>query len=282
VGETDQLAATDPTSAVLEPPPAPPGPAVPEPAPVAAPQVLRSEQLRRLADRAAAALALPTPTVDHEQALPAEALARVLDAVEASTAATKRRTAPTGTGSPPGPGAGGSPRCRRPRRPGALRHRGRRRADRRRALAVRPRDADPLGRVDQSGAHRRRAGCPRPVRGGPPRAVGDPADPRDTAEPPGAAAVDGVRRRAPPLRTGRAHPGRRRPPRDGRAACPAAAVEDRPGGPRHSEGPAVRAGPGPARPAPTSGGDRSCTPGTPPPTAPAAARSCPSSAARTL
>ena len=90
MGETDQLAATDPTSAVLEPPPAPPGPAAPEPAPVAAPQVLRSEQLRRLADRAAAALALPTPTVDHEQALPAEALARVLDAVEASTAATKK------------------------------------------------------------------------------------------------------------------------------------------------------------------------------------------------
>ena len=91
MGETDQLAATDPTSAVLEPPPAPPGPAVPEPAPVAAPQVLRSEQLRRLADRAAAALALPVLAVDHErELLPAEALARVLDAIEASTAAATK------------------------------------------------------------------------------------------------------------------------------------------------------------------------------------------------
>ncbi|HEY5117513.1 MAG TPA: hypothetical protein VIJ00_18465, partial [Nakamurella sp.] len=54
----------------------------------AGPPTLRSEQLRRLADTAAATLALPTPAVDHEQALlPAEALARVLAAVEASTAA---------------------------------------------------------------------------------------------------------------------------------------------------------------------------------------------------
>ena len=51
----------------------------------AGPPILRSEQLRRLADTAAAALALPTPAVDHERTLPAEALARVLDAVEAST-----------------------------------------------------------------------------------------------------------------------------------------------------------------------------------------------------
>ena len=54
--------------------------------------VLPSEQLRRLADRSAAALVLPTPAVDHEQQqLPAEALARVLDAVEASTAASTKR-----------------------------------------------------------------------------------------------------------------------------------------------------------------------------------------------
>ena len=61
---------------------------MPEPAPGAAPQVLPSEQLQR---RAAAALALPVPAVDHEQALPAEALARVLDAIEASTAAATSR-----------------------------------------------------------------------------------------------------------------------------------------------------------------------------------------------
>ena len=53
---------------------------------------LPSEQLRRLADRSAAALVLPVPVVDHERALPAEALARVLDAVEASTTvATKKK-----------------------------------------------------------------------------------------------------------------------------------------------------------------------------------------------
>ena len=63
--------------------------------------------------------------------------------------------------------------------------------------------------------------------------------------PPGhGAAADGVRRRAPPLRTHRAHPRRRHPAPDGRPACPAPQVEDRPGGPRHGEGPAVRAGPG--------------------------------------
>ena len=53
----------------------------------AGPPTLRSEQLRRLADTAAAVLVLPVPAVDHERALPPEALARVLDAIEASTAA---------------------------------------------------------------------------------------------------------------------------------------------------------------------------------------------------
>ena len=57
----------------------------------AGPPILRSEQLRRLADTAAATLALPTPAVDHERELPAEALARVLDAVEASTAAATKK-----------------------------------------------------------------------------------------------------------------------------------------------------------------------------------------------
>ena len=53
--------------------------------------VLPSEQLRRLADTAAAVIALPVPTVDHERTLPPEALARVLDAVQASTAAATKR-----------------------------------------------------------------------------------------------------------------------------------------------------------------------------------------------
>ena len=53
--------------------------------------MLPSEQLRRLADSAAAVIALPIPTVDHERALPPEALARVLDAVEASTAAATKK-----------------------------------------------------------------------------------------------------------------------------------------------------------------------------------------------
>ena len=58
--------------------------------PPAAAGALRSEHPRRLADTAAA-IALPVPAVDHERALPAEALARVLDAIEASTAtATKK------------------------------------------------------------------------------------------------------------------------------------------------------------------------------------------------
>ena len=61
------------------------------PTPPAGPSTLPSEQLARLADRAAAALALPVPAVDHERQLPAEALTRVLDAVEASTAAAAKK-----------------------------------------------------------------------------------------------------------------------------------------------------------------------------------------------
>ncbi|HEY5183787.1 MAG TPA: hypothetical protein VIM19_02530 [Actinomycetes bacterium] len=61
------------------------------PTPPAGGGALPSEQLRRLADRTAAALVLPVPAVDHEQQLPAEALARVLDAVEASTAAATKK-----------------------------------------------------------------------------------------------------------------------------------------------------------------------------------------------
>ena len=61
------------------------------PTPPAGTSTLPSEQLARLADRAAAALALPTPAVDAERTLPPEALARVLDAVEASTAAATKK-----------------------------------------------------------------------------------------------------------------------------------------------------------------------------------------------
>ena len=70
---------------------APADASAPAPAPAAVdaagPPTLRSEQLRRLADTAAAVLVLPVPAVDHERALPPEALARVLDVIEASTAA---------------------------------------------------------------------------------------------------------------------------------------------------------------------------------------------------
>gem|GEM_PF-161251 len=98
MGETGQLAATGPAAAMADPPAASPGRDVPESAPVAAPQVpagpqvLRSERLQRLAERAAAALALPVLAVDPvRELLPAEALARVLDAVEASTAAATKK-----------------------------------------------------------------------------------------------------------------------------------------------------------------------------------------------
>ena len=69
--------------------PAPPAPVV-APATLRQPAPLRSEQLALLADTAAAAIALPVPAVDHERTLPPEALARVLDAVEASTAASTK------------------------------------------------------------------------------------------------------------------------------------------------------------------------------------------------
>ena len=61
------------------------------PTPTAGSGALPSEQLQRLADRTAAALVLPVPAVDHERELPAEALARVLDAIEASTAAATKK-----------------------------------------------------------------------------------------------------------------------------------------------------------------------------------------------
>ncbi len=116
MGENSTLDAADPAVSGVDPPAAPPGRAAPEPAPSAAPQVLRSEQLVRLADTAAAALAGFDRITDAERTLPPEALARVLDAVEASTAAaTKKAYRSDWDRFAAWAGAGGSPRCRRPR-----------------------------------------------------------------------------------------------------------------------------------------------------------------------
>ena len=129
--------------------------------------------------------------------------------------------------------------------------------------------------IDQPVPHRRRDGRSRPVRGGPAGVVRDPPDPAGPSEPAGTAAAeryppasdivvsgggrlalgggrpprhgaagDGIRRRAPPQRTRRPDPGRCHPAQDRRPARPAPVVEDRPGGPRPGQGPAVRAGPG--------------------------------------
>jgi len=99
VGESDPIDRPDPDPADAADGVSHEGGAGPRPAltaavaptPPAGLPTLPSEQLARLADRMAAALVLPTPAVDHERALPAEALARVLDAVEASTAAATKK-----------------------------------------------------------------------------------------------------------------------------------------------------------------------------------------------
>ena len=91
MGESSTVHAAEPAVAMAGPPAAPPGPDAPEPAPSAVREDLPSVRLARLADRAAVALALPVPAVDHERELPAEALGRVLDAVEASTAAATKK-----------------------------------------------------------------------------------------------------------------------------------------------------------------------------------------------
>ena len=276
MGESGTLHAAEPAVAMAGPPAASPGRAVPRPrAGAAAPQVLPSEQLRRLADRAAAALALPVPAVDPERELPAEALARVLDAVEASTAAATKKAYRSDWDR----FAGWAGRRRfppLPAPPAVLAHYVTEAAAEqtgvgkwRYAPATLTRwvasinqvhtaaGLDPPGRSEVvrralSGIRRIRATPPnrrapllladirtlmisigetgRRVAGGGGRAAGH------------GAAADGVRRRAPPLRTRRAHPRRRHPACDGRAACPAAAVEDRPGGPRHGEGPARTGG----------------------------------------
>jgi len=247
---------------------------VPEPAPGAAPQVLPSEQLQR---RAAAALALPVPAVDHEQALPAEALARVLDAIEASTAAATSRAYRSDWDR----FAGWAGRRRfppLPAPPAVLAHYVTEAAAEktgigkwRYAPATSTRwvasinqvhtaaGLDPPGRSEVvrralSGIRRIRA-TPRNRRA--PLLLGRHPAVADSVvggggwlaggggRPPGRGAVaDGVRRRAPPLRTGRAHPRRHHPALHGRPACAAAPVQDRPRGPRHGQGPPVRAGPG--------------------------------------
>ena len=99
MGESDPIDRPDPgpvaADGVGQGVPLPPGrPALTAdvaPTPTACGGALPSEQLQRLADRAAAVLALPVPAVDHEPALSAEALARVLDAIEASTAASTKQ-----------------------------------------------------------------------------------------------------------------------------------------------------------------------------------------------
>jgi hypothetical protein len=82
VGESSTLDAAEPAAAVADPPAASPGRAVPESAPGAAPQVLPSEQLRRLADRAAAALAVPVPAVKASLTNPARSECRAAELVE--------------------------------------------------------------------------------------------------------------------------------------------------------------------------------------------------------
>ena len=117
--------------------------------------------------------------------LPAEALARVLDAVEASTAAATKKAYRSDWDR----FAGWAGRRRfppLPAPPAVLAHyvtEAAARADRRREVAVRPGDADPVGGLDQPGAHRRRPRPARPQRGGPPRPVRDPPHPGHPTEP---------------------------------------------------------------------------------------------------
>ena len=236
---------------MVDPPAAPPNLDVPQPAPSAVREDLPSEQLRRLADRAAAALALPVPAVDHERALPAEALARVLDAVEASTAAATK----TAYRSDWDRFAGWAGRRRfppLPAPPAVLAHYVTEAAAEqtgvgkwRYAPATLTRwvasinqvhtaaGLDPPGRTE---VVRRALSGIRRIRATPPnrRAPLLLADIRtlmiSIAETAGrlaggggraagrGAAADGVRRRAPPLRTGRAHP-RRRHPAPARTGC---------------------------------------------------------------
>ena len=76
---------SDPAVTPDDPPP------VPAALGAGSPPPLRSEQLARLADTAATALAGFDRIADAERTLPPEALARVLDAAEASTAAATKR-----------------------------------------------------------------------------------------------------------------------------------------------------------------------------------------------
>ena len=96
MGQTDQLAAIDPASAVLEPPAAAPGRAVHEPAPFAAPQVpavredLPSVRLARLAAMTAAELDLAGIGAVADAGLSEQAVADIRAAVQGSTAANTK------------------------------------------------------------------------------------------------------------------------------------------------------------------------------------------------
>jgi hypothetical protein len=156
-----------------------------------------------------------------------------------------------------------------------LRDRGGRRAEAERDVPVCAGDADPLGVLDQPGARRRRPGAAGSVGAGAPRVGRDPPDPPHPAGAAGAAAAgrrpgsgglarigggrlaggggrpprhcpvaDGVRRRVPPLRTGRADGGGRDAASRRRPARTRAQQQDRPGGQGSGGGVAVRAGPG--------------------------------------
>ena len=201
MGESDPIDRPDPgpvaADGVGQGVPLPPGrPALTAdvaPTPTACGGALPSEQLQRLADRAAAVLALPVPAVDHEPALSAEALARVLDAIEASTAASTKQAYRSDWQR----FAAWAGRRRFPPLPappavlaqyiteaaaeqtgiGKWRY----------APATLTRWVASINQVHTAAW----PGRPRPLRGGPPRPVRDPPDPGDTAEPAGAAAAGG-------------------------------------------------------------------------------------------
>ena len=183
--------------------------------------MLPSEQLRRLADTAAAALALPVPAVDHERALPAEALARVLDAVEASTAAATKKAYRSDWER----FAGWAGRRRfppLPAPPAVLAHYVTEAAAEqtgvgkwRYAPATLTRWVASINQVHTA------AGLDPPgrSRSGPPRAVGDPPDPGHPAEPPRAAAAGRHPHPDDLDRRNRRRPGRRGWPRGGTRRC---------------------------------------------------------------
>jgi integrase len=90
VGETDQLAAIDPVSAVLDPPAAPPGRDGPEPAASAVREDLPSARLARLAAATAAELDLAGVGAVADAGLSEQAVADIRAAVQGSTASNTK------------------------------------------------------------------------------------------------------------------------------------------------------------------------------------------------